>query len=69
MQARVPDTKNKNKRKNHTIHCPHEAYSQVERETINDYKNKCRITTPINSITDPFIIWFKTKCILHEANI
>lgn len=31
MQARVPDTKNKNKgEKNHTLHCPHEAYSQVE---------------------------------------
>lgn len=40
-----------------------------EKKAINNHKNKYKITTPVNSTTDPFLIWFKPEYIPHEAKI
>ena len=69
LASMVLDTENKNKGKNCTLLTLKELPVKGKKKVINNNKNECKITTPINSTTDSLFTWFKPKCIPDEAKI
>ena len=65
----VLDTENNNKGKTAQSIALKELPVKGKKKAINNHKNECKPTTPINSKTDSLLTWFKPKCIPHETKI